>query len=162
MRKRKGIMRKVWVDTGYAFKQLLKDFYPWGSGQNRRNILSAAVYNYFRNPLAHALGVHDNVAFRIEVSRLALVDQHGVKQETGLTEGQIKELEQVTARPSWAGPGLTGSGNDWTLLIEGFYRDILEMLQSLARNSDQMKAGAAVARSECAPNPSMFTPTRSA
>jgi hypothetical protein len=142
MKKRNCIMQKAWVGTGYAFKQLLKDFYPWGSGQNRRNILSAAaaVYTYFRNPLAHALGVHDNGTCRIEVSRLALVDQHGVKQETGLTEEQIKELEQVTARPSWAGPGLTGSGNDWTLLIEGFYRDILEMLQNLARSSDQMKA----------------------
>jgi hypothetical protein len=57
-----------------------------------------------------------------------------VKQETGLTEGQIKELGQVPARPSWADPGLTRSGNDWTLLIEGFYRDILEMLQNLARS----------------------------
>lgn len=139
MKKINGIKQKVWVGTGYAFKQLLKDFYPWGAGQNP-DILPAAVYDFFRNPLAHALGVHSNVACRIDISRLALVDQHGVRQETGLTEEQVKELGQLTARPSWAGPGLTGSGNNWTLLIEGFYRDSLEMLQKIARSSAQMGA----------------------
>jgi len=139
MKKINGIKQKVWVGTGYAFRQLLKDFYSWGAGQNP-DLLSAAVYDYFRNPLAHALGVHSNVACRIEINRLALVDQHGVRQETGLTEEQVKELGQLTARPSWARPGLTGSGSNWTLLIEGFYRDILEMLQKLARSSAQMTA----------------------
>lgn len=32
MKKIKGVMQKVWVGSGYAFKQLLKDFYPWGAG----------------------------------------------------------------------------------------------------------------------------------
>ena len=74
------------------------------------------------------------------IARLELKDQRGVRQKTGLTEGQIQELEHLMARPSWAKPGLTGSGNNWTLLIEGFYRDILEMLQKLARSSTQMTA----------------------
>lgn len=139
IKKIKSKKQKVWVGTGYAFKQMLKDFYPWGAGQNP-DILSDAVHDYFRNPLAHALGVHSNVACRIDINRLALIDQHGVRQETGLTEEQVKELGELMARPSWVGPGLTGSGNNWTLLIEGFYRDILEMLQKLARNSAQMSA----------------------
>lgn len=63
-----------------------------------------------------------------------------MKQGTGLTEGQVAELEQLTARPSWAGPGLTGLGNSWMLLIEGVYRDILEMLQKLASSTFQMNA----------------------
>ena len=112
MKKIKGIKQKVWVGTGYAFKQLLKEFYPWGAGQNP-DILPAAVYDYFRNPLAHALGVHSNVACRIDISRLALVDQHGVRQETGLTEEQVKELGSLRPGPPGLGldspaPGTTG------------------------------------------------------
>jgi hypothetical protein len=136
IRNRGNRERKENVGTGFAFKRLLTDFYPWGGGQDPE-VLSKAVYDLLRNPLAHALGVQ-KVSSRIEICRLRLIDGNGMNQETGLTEEQIEELEQLTSRPLWALPGLAMSGNSWKLLVEGFYRDSLEMIQKLSRNPSQM------------------------
>ena len=95
-------------------------------------VLSADIYDYFRNPLSHALGVQEDVAGRVEITRLG-----------ALTDQQILALDELAVRPTWLAPTLATSGNERKLLIEGFYRDVLEMMQRLARDSSQMSAAEA-------------------
>lgn len=129
--KRKG--KKEWVGSGRAFKCLLEDLFPWPSSQSAQStVLAAEIYDYFRNPLAHALGVQEKVAGRIVIERM-----------DPLTDQQLTELDQLATRPWWLSSTLTVAGNDRHLLVEGFYRDFLVMMQSLARDSTQMSAAEA-------------------
>ncbi len=117
-----------WVGSGEAFKQLLKNFYPWEQGGN--GIEGAeALYSYFRNPLTHALGVQHGQSYRIRIS----------KSPSPLQNNQIEEMEESSARPSWLLPGISSSGTQWNLVAEGFYRDVFHMFWNLARNEQQMR-----------------------
>lgn len=129
--KRKG--KKEWVGTGSAFKGLLNDHFPWPSSQSSTpTILAAEIYDSFRNPLAHALGVQEKVVGKVRIERCG-----------PLTEAQLAELDRLALRPAWLPTTLRISGAEVHLLVEGFYRDFVVMMQSLARDSGQMKAAEA-------------------
>jgi hypothetical protein len=140
-RKRRGKQVKEWVGTGYVFKELLKACYPWGPKQDKAQG-STAIYDFFRNPFAHALGVHGKAGYRVAISRLKLI-VNDIEQKTGLTKDQIQALEKLDARPNWLPAGLTVSGKELNLVVEGFYRDVLEMIRNLASKREQMSAAEA-------------------
>ena len=118
-----------WVRAGEAFKSLLQDHYPWQSGENRME-RAKVLYGLFRNPFAHALGVHGKLGHRINTMR---------RPGAGLQEDELEEIERSRARPSWLAPGLSGGGHEWNLFVEGFYRDVFHMLWKLARDGTQMR-----------------------
>ena len=140
-RKRRGKQVKEWVGTGYVFKELLKACYPWGPKQDKAQG-ATTIYDLFRNPFAHALGVHGKAGYRVVISRLKL-SVNGMEQKTGLTKDQIKALEKLDTRPNWLPAGLTVSGKELNLVVEGFYRDVLEMVRNLASRREQMSAAEA-------------------
>jgi hypothetical protein len=119
--------KKHWVGSGEAFKRLLEDFYPWGKDEDGKQ-RARVLYDLFRNPFAHALGVHGKTGYRIVVARLS----------GGLQEAQLEQLERSATRPAWLPPGLSGGGNRWSVVAEGLYRDVFHMLWNLARNKTQM------------------------
>ena len=115
------------IGSARVFRQLLENFYPWEQGGN--GIEGAeALYSYFRNPLVHALAV-ERESSHIQISKCPLP----------LQNEQIEEMEESSARPSWLLPGISGSGTQWNLVAEGFYRDVFHMFWNLARNEQQMR-----------------------
>jgi hypothetical protein len=121
----------VWIGSGEAFKSLLTEFYPFAQEETRKEGANA-LYDVFRNPFAHALGVHGRTTYAITIARLP--------SGPGLEETELVELESSVPRPEWLPPGLSGSGRTWTLVVEGFYRDVLHMLWNLSKNVGQMTA----------------------
>ena len=115
----------TWVGSGEAFKHLLKNFYPWASGDSRTEGVKA-LYDLFRNPFAHALGVQGKCSYQICVKK------------DPLQNDQIEEIERSPTRPDWLPPGLSGSEKQWTLDARGFYRDAFHMFWNLAKESQQM------------------------
>ena len=115
----------TWVGSGEAFKHLLKNFYPWASGDSRTEGVKA-LYDLFRNPFAHALGVQGKCSYQICVKK------------DPLQNDQIEEIERSPTRPDWLPPGLSGSEKQWTLDARGFYRDVFHMFWNLAKESQQM------------------------
>ena len=115
------------IGSARVFRQLLENFYPWEQGGN--GIEGAeALYSYFRNPLVHALAV-ERESSHIQISKCPLP----------LQNEQVEEMEESSARPSWLLPGISGSGTQWNLVAEGFYRDVFHMFWNLARNEQQMR-----------------------
>jgi hypothetical protein len=116
------------IGSGRVFIQLLENFYPWEQGDNGGEG-AEALYFYFRNPLTHALGVQHEQFYRIGVG----------KSPSPLQNNQIEEMEESPGRPNWLHPGISGSGTQWNLVAEGFYRDVFHMFWNLARNEQQMR-----------------------
>jgi hypothetical protein len=127
--------KKHWIGTGDAFKALLEEFYPWLPGEIGKD-RAKVLYDLFRNPFAHALGVHGKTHYKIKITRMILKDGGG--NVTGLEDGQLQVIESSPNRPAWLPLGLSGSGTQWDLVVEGFYRDVFHMLWSLARDRGQM------------------------
>ena len=116
------------IGSGKVFRQLLENFYPWEQGDNGSEG-AEALYSYFRNPLTHALGVQRGRSYQIQVR----------KSPSPLQNNKIEEMEELPTRPSWLLPGISGSGTQWNLVAEGFYRDVFHMFWNLARNEQQMR-----------------------
>ncbi len=106
---RKG--NKIWIGPGEAFKKLLENYYPWESGDNPTDG-AKALYDLFRNPLAHALGVHSKSSYQIHIRKNPL--------------------------QNWLSPGISGSGIKWEVVAEGFYRDVFHMFWNLTKDNQQM------------------------
>ncbi|MCK4389476.1 MAG: hypothetical protein KAV83_04460 [Desulfobacterales bacterium] len=131
---RKG--KRQWIGTGQTFKQLLENFYPWQPVE-RGTEGAKVLYDLFRNPFAHALGVHSKAHYQIQVTRISIMKKEN-EPATGLLDDQLEEIERSSTRPSWLARGLSGAGKQWNLLVEGFYRDVFHMLWNLAKDKNQM------------------------
>lgn len=118
--------KTMWIGSGEAFKQLLKNFYPWNPRDNRVEGVKA-LYDLFRNPFAHALGVHGKSSYQIRV------------EKDPLRNDQIEEIERSLTRPDCLPPGLSGSGKQWALDSRGFYRDVFHMFWNLTKDVPQMR-----------------------
>ena len=72
------------------FKQYLRDYFPWGSGDKREGVVNI-IYDVFRNPLTHSLGVQSK-----QRTRKVWINK------SPLSEEQITQLETNEKRPAWA------------------------------------------------------------
>ena len=117
--------KKKWIYSGAAFKQLLKNHYPWEPGENPTDG-AKALYDLFRNPLSHALGVHSKSSYQIHIKKNPLQNR------------QIEQIEKSPVRPHWLSPGISGSGTKWEVVAEGFYRDVFHMFWNLVKDSQQV------------------------
>lgn len=116
------------VGTGKAFKQFLVEFYPWTEDtEQQKEEKSKILYDFFRNPLMHALGIHEEPDYQISCDKRPL------------TEEGVEGIETLSpTRPEWLGPSLSGADRKWTLDVPGFYRDVLYMLCNLANDKKQV------------------------
>jgi hypothetical protein len=80
-------------NRGNKFKTLLAEIYPWdGELENiTREEVIELLYTWVRNPISHSLGM------KYPYKQLIVL---GLDQNIDLEKG--KELEESTARPSWA------------------------------------------------------------
>lgn len=113
------------IGSGGTYRQLIENFYPWAPEENRREA-TQVLYDLIRNPFAHSLGVHEQSGYIVNV------------QKEPLTSEQIEDLERSQTQPSRLPPGLSRSGQCWTLDARGFYRDVFHMFWNLTRDEQQM------------------------
>ena len=113
------------IGSGETYRQLIENFYPWALTEDRREAVEV-LYNIIRNPFAHSLGVHEQSGYIVNV------------RKGPLTPEQIEDLERSRTQPSRRPPGLSRSGQCWTLDARGFYRDVFHMFWNLVRDEQQM------------------------
>ena len=105
--------------------------HPGGTKKARSPIL----YNLFRNPLTHALGIEtetsgkgDQATVRVRQRNKPLAIRIA-KQE--LSEESIEELERSESRPAWLKPTITSDQDAKTLFVSGLYWGVRQMVRRL-------------------------------
>lgn len=122
-------------NSGSKFKEVLLNYYPWDLQPPVNSTKERSVnhlYEYFRNPLAHSLGLRRKGNFLIVIAK-------GV-----LSEKQIEELEQSATPHAQAIEYTPITLNNEqieqiTLYVEYFYWGVREMLKRLSSDTKQMK-----------------------
>lgn len=131
---------------GERFVGVLEDYYPWDL--EPEGILPAkdaadAIYNVFRNPLTHDLGLYvqkKSKGIVVKVKRLKTQSNRG--RDRGLTEKQIESLEASQARPKMSAT-VTATSQKKVLLVEGLYWGIRRMIEGLSTDQKRMAAAKA-------------------
>ena len=124
------------IGSGEAFRELVKSFYPDPSPQ-RRSDIADVLYRQLRNPFAHALGVLGKGAFQLGINKM--LSPRAATQGDGLTQAEVAAIEESPQRPGGIPLGVQGSGNQWEIIVDFFYRDALDMMVALAHDATQMQ-----------------------
>ena len=120
-------------DSGHRFRQVLLDHYPWSeepSSPSTRDHWAAELYNTYRNPLAHALGV-DKKGNRVEFLRTR-VRSHG--RLRGHSEKELEGMETSTRRPPWSAT-LKKDASRTILHLEGFYWGVRKLTEAVSAST---------------------------
>lgn len=120
------------ISSGEAFREFVKGFYPDPSPQ-RRSDIAGALYRHLRNPFAHALGVLSKGTLQLAIKRVTS------PTGDGLTQAELKAIEESSQRSSNIPVGVQGSGGQWDIIVDFLYRDALDMMVSLAQDATQMQ-----------------------
>lgn len=112
--------------SGKKFKELLEEFYPWEPGEKRAE-KSKVIYDVVRNPLTHSLGVLKKGSSPTTIEKIAL------------TEAQLQDIENSTARPTWVPLVVTGSSAGYVIAVVGLYWGVFHLVRRLAQEAKQME-----------------------
>ena len=122
-------------NSGSLFKKILLDYYPWDlqspvNGTKERSVNH--LYDYFRNPLSHSLGLRSKGNFQIVIAKEILSERDIEGLELSATpQAQAMEYTPITI------------GNEQiekiTLYVEHFYWGVRKMLKSLSSDAQQMQ-----------------------
>jgi hypothetical protein len=127
----------TWRDNA-RFKGVLKDYYPWNqepAGVDSDKT-STAVYEVFRNPLTHDLGL--DVANKRKGAKIIL-KRLGMGTE-GLSESFIEKQLEGHHRPKGISAILTISSDRQTLLLEALYWGVRRMIENISADKQRMQA----------------------
>lgn len=122
-------------NSGSKFKEVLINYYPWDlqppvNGTKERSV--DHLYEYFRNPLAHSLGLRSKGNFLIVIAKGVLSEQEIEKLEQSTTpHAQAVEYTPITLNNEQI--------EQITLYAEYFYWGIREMLKRLSMDTQQMQ-----------------------
>ena len=123
--------------SGARFVGLLEHFYPWDleppNGPTAR-VGAELIYDVFRNPLTHNLGLHlfGPATPKVKIKRWARSNGAG-----GPTEAKIAGWEKSSQRPNWSHTVIARS-DATVLFVEPLYWGIRVMLQRLATDQSQV------------------------
>ena len=124
------------IGSGEAFKEFVRAFYPDPTAQ-RRSDVADVLYKQLRNPFAHALGVLSRGAFQLQIKKV--LSTNATTSGDGLTQAEVAAIEESPQRPGGIPLGVQGSGNQWEITVDFLYRDALDMMVGLARDTTQMQ-----------------------
>jgi hypothetical protein len=119
---------------GRLFREVVEKHYPWDQELDvpeRRFGVDAAkeMYDLFRNPLAHALGVihpEGNSEGRL----LAI-------EKAPMQESELYELEMTDSGPErWLHPALLSSGLALRLSVSSLYWGVRQLVERVVRTPD--------------------------
>jgi hypothetical protein len=134
------------------FVRCLQECYPWALEHDYRRYpecmkpapASAMLYDLFRNPFSHALGLDTKIAggtrrstkvvrvvrskpFRIGVGRIV-----SIGSGYGLSPSLLRELERGKIRPDWVPCTLEKEDDGYTLSTEALYTGVRRMVESMS------------------------------
>lgn len=129
--------------SGRLFRKILLEYYPWDVQPPQTSAIERSIdhlYEYFRNPLAHSLGIKIKGNFQVAIAK------------DGLPEAEIEKVERLTSSP---GPAMVYTpitiNNEQieriTLIVPHFYWGVREMVRRLSSDTQQMQKTEAVLRS---------------
>lgn len=122
-------------NSGSKFKEVLLNYYPWDLQPPVNSTRERSVehlYEYFRNPLAHSLGLRSKGNFLIVIAKGILSEQEIEKLEQSTTpHPQAIEYTPITLNNEQI--------EQITLYVEYFYWGVREMLKRLSMNAQQMQ-----------------------
>ncbi len=129
--------------VGERFTGVLVDYFPWDlepSGSVSPKDGADAIYEVFRNPLTHDLGLDlkkKSTGLKVKFKRLKTSTRKGT--DRGLTERQIESLERSQVRPTMSAT-VTLASDKKVLLIEGLYWGLRRMIERLTADQKRMSA----------------------
>ncbi len=129
--------------VGERFIGILEDYFPWDlepSGSVSPKDGAEAIYEVFRNPLTHDLGLDikkKSAGLKVKYKRLKTSTRKGT--DRGLTERHIEKLESTVVRPNMSAT-VTLASHKRVLLIEGLYWGVRRMIERLAADKKRMHA----------------------
>jgi hypothetical protein len=118
--------------SGAAFQDLVRGFFPHtppGAVDFPKQL-----YDYARNPLAHALAFDQSNVWQVKFGRV----YHHTHPDSGWTDEELKDLESGRFRINL--PSVVITGQTWTMNCDSFYFDVIELLRRLAVDAAQMQA----------------------
>jgi hypothetical protein len=126
----------AFLGTGELFKVLLMRYYPWNSAEDGAD-KAKVVYDFVRNPLAHALGEDKKPGYKIHI-RKCKKSPHDSGKYVPWTDAELTEIERTEARPANLSLAVDGTGKTWEFRVEPFYWGIFQLLRRLAKDAEQM------------------------
>src|SRR5262245_13168500 len=117
--------------SGARLLALLKDLYPWQSGERRR-AKARALYYFVRNPLVHNLGIDDPRRLKKEMRRIPI-------RKRGLTDRQLIELETANIPPPWAVLAVRQIERRWIIYVPALYWGVFHLLQRITEQPTHMR-----------------------
>ena len=145
-------------DPRYRFISLLRDYYPWadepGQGVREANRAANVLYDLFRNPFAHSIGLdteiiggdrrHKAIRLRARERPLRLgVSRVNVDGAVGLSRRRARELEMAGTRPNWLPPTLHSADGNYALSCEALYRGFRHLILAATSDVDALRRAAA-------------------
>ena len=121
--------------SGRLFRRILLEYYPWDVQPPHTSAIERSVdhlYEFFRNPLVHSLGIKIKGNFQVAIAK------------DSLPEVEIEKLERLTVPP---GPAMVYKpitiNNEQieriTLVVPHFYWGVREMVKRLSEDALQMQ-----------------------
>ena len=141
-----GVSTTLYKQNGHVgtrFIGVLEDYFPWElepKGILPKNDAAKTIYNIFRNPLTHDLGLdvkQHSKGLAVKVKRLKTASQGG--KDRGLTERQIELLEAGNTRPKMSAT-VTATAQKKVLLVEGLYWGVRIMIERLTADNKRVSA----------------------
>jgi len=123
---------------GRKFKTLLEQHYPWNSEPPSGTIGPSGariIYETFRNPLAHALGIEEGSKV-VVFKRLYKPTGDGHR---GYHLREIEAIERSLDRPSSWSATLTEKPAKVVLLLDGFYWGCRRMIEKISADQAAMQ-----------------------
>ena len=122
-------------NSGTLFKKLLLDYYPWDLQPPVVSTKERSVdhlYDYFRNPLAHSLGLRSKGNFLIVIAK-GILSEEAIEglEKSPTPQAQAMEYTPITIKNEQI--------EQITLYVEYFYWGIREMLRRLSSDTQQMQ-----------------------
>jgi hypothetical protein len=130
---KKGMLIERGV-RGRLFKEAIEQHYPWDQeieAPERSFGAEAAreMYDLFRNPLAHALGVVDSETN--SKGRLLTIEK------APMQEAELYDLEMSGSRVErWLPPTLLAKGSVLTLSVRSLYWGVRQMIERIVQTPD--------------------------
>lgn len=109
------------MGSGRKFKMLLEQHYPWSSEPPSGTVGAAGaqiIYETFRNPLTHALGIEGSTRLVVFKRRYRPTSNGGIR---GDHLREITVIERSLTRPPGWSATLTEKPDKVVLLLDGFY-----------------------------------------
>jgi hypothetical protein len=146
--------------SGSLFKRFLVDYYPWASEPSRDGLCvgeeaAEELYDEFRNPFAHALGISVKEqkgekgqkmralvprSYLLKVTRMAGAGEPA--QSNGISEAITEHLESVGARPIWLQPTLIKQPHKIVVNAEALYWGTRKAIEAICRDPARTAAAA--------------------